>query len=258
MIRNLLRAVSGAIVAVCLIAGAAPAVAGSVQRDGFAYPQGQPIKIVVFRPDVRVGSLRVGGLDEPNADWTAAARTNIQTAMESSPQMREANLTFLGEFEGEQADVVNENRGLFEAVAGAMFQHVTMGDRLPTKLVASTDPNAKKQYRIDWSLGPQTDRLREVTGGDYALFFFTHDSYGDAGRKVAQLLMAGLFGAYVPAGVHIGYAAMIDLKTGDVVWFNTDLAMGGDPRDAEGAQKRVSQLLAGFPKPPVQPTAVQP
>lgn len=233
-------------------------MAGSVQRDGFAYPQGQPIKIVVFRPDVRVGSLRVGGLDEPNADWTAAARTNIQAAMEGSAQMREANLTFLGEFEGEQADVVNENRGLFEAVAGAMFQHVTLGDRLPTKLVSSTDPNAKKQYRIDWSLGAQTDRLREVTGGDYALFFFTHDSYGDAGRKVAQLLMAGLFGAYVPAGVHIGYAAMIDLRTGDVVWFNTDLAMGGDPRDGEGAAKRVTQLLAGFPKPPAQPTAVQP
>lgn len=243
--------VRNAVAGVCLAASLAiaqPALAGSVSRDGFAFPKDGDVKIVVFRPDVSVGSLKIGGLDEPNADWTTAARTNIQTAMEGAGEARTANMKFLGEFEGADGALVSEYRGLFEAVAGAVFQHGTLGDRLPTKQVIDADPKARKRYNLDWTLGAEARRLKAVTGGDYAMFLFTKDSYGDAGRKVAQLLMAGLFGAYVPAGVHIGYAGLVDLNTGDVVWFNTDLAMGGDPRDAEGAAKRVGQLLSGFPR----------
>ena len=241
------RAALGALCLFGAVVASGAAGAKAVSRDGFAFPSSGEVRIVVFRPDVSVGSLRVGGVDEPNADWTTAARANIQTAMEASAESRAAQMVFLGDFEGADGDLVNEYRGLFEAVAVSAFSHATLGDSLPTKLVPRTDPKAPKRYRLDWSLGPDAQRLRGVTGGDYALFFFTKDSYGDAGRKVAQVLMAGLFGAYVPAGVHIGYAGLVDLRTGDLVWFNTDLAMGGDPREPEGATKRVSQLLAGFP-----------
>ena len=51
----------------------------------------------------------------------------------------------------------------------------------------------------------------------------------------------------MPAGIHVGYSGLVDLNTGDIVWFNTDLAMGGDPREPEGATKRVGQLMEGFP-----------
>ena len=89
------------------------------------------------------------------------------------------------------------------------------------------------------------------TGADYAMFVFTNDAYGDAGRKAAQA--AGMLGCLigvcvmVPSGIHVGYAGLVDLSTGDVVWFNTDLAMGGDPREVDGAEKRVGQLMDGFP-----------
>ena len=245
-----LKFMRGAVAGVCLAAAvvlAQPVLAGSVSRDGFAFPKDGEVKVVVFRPDVSVGSLKVGGVDEPNADWTTAARTNIQTAMESAGETRTANMKFLGDFEGTDGDLVNEYRGLFEAVAGAVFQHATLGDHLPTKQAMTTDVKPRKYYKLDWTLGEQAQRLKAVTGGDYAMFVFTKDSYGDAGRKVAQLLMAGLFGAYIPAGVHIGYAGLVDLNSGEVVWFNTDLAMGGDPREPEGAAKRVGQLLSGFP-----------
>lgn len=243
-----LRHAALALAGACSILAAQPAMASALTRDGFAFPKEGDLKIVVFRPDVNVGSLRVGGLDEPNADWTQAARDNIQRSMESAAETRDANMKFLGEFEGEQGALLNEYRGLFEAVAGSVFVHAALpGNNLPTKLAPNPDPKARKRYKLDWTLGEGTRRLREVTGGDYALFFFTKDSYGDAGRKVAQLLMAGIFGAYIPAGVHIGYAGLVDLRTGNLVWFNTDLAIGGDPREPDGAVKRVSQLLKGFP-----------
>ena len=52
----------------------------------------------------------------------------------------------------------------------------------------------------------------------------------------------------VKAGVHVGYAGLVNLETGNIVWFNTDLSMGGDPRELEGAEKRVRQLMEGFPE----------
>jgi hypothetical protein len=51
----------------------------------------------------------------------------------------------------------------------------------------------------------------------------------------------------MPAGVHTSYAALVDLKTGDLVWFNVDPGSGGDPRTDEGATKRIRQLLESFP-----------
>jgi hypothetical protein len=54
-------------------------------------------------------------------------------------------------------------------------------------------------------------------------------------------------GVSVKSGLHIGYAGLIDLKTGELVWLNADQQMGGDVRDAEGATKRVRQLLEGIP-----------
>lgn len=243
-VRGALMALCGAVV---LLLGET-AHAGAVTRDGFAFPSEGDVRIVVFRPDVHVGSLGVGGVDTPNADWTQAARTNIQQAMEAAGEARSSNMSFLPDMEGDHGRLVDDYRGLFKSVSSALFQHVTpLADRLPNRLMPAANPKAPKRYRFDWSLGGEASRLRDITGGDYAMFVYTYDSYGDAGRKVAQLLMAGLFGSYIPAGVHIGYAGLVDLRTGDVVWFNTDIQMGGDPREADGAVKRVGQLLRGFP-----------
>ncbi len=232
--------------AICFSWGVQAAHAGALTRDNFTFPNSDQVKVVVFRPDVQVGSMRVGGLDDANADWTQAARDNIQKAMQAAGEVRNYHVKFLGDADGADGDLLTDYRGLFEAVAAEAFQHSLPGDHLPTKLAPRVASQAK-EYRLDWTLGEQAQRLKSVTGGDYALFFVTHDAYGDAGRKVAQLLMAGLLGAYMPAGVHIGYAGLVDLADGKIVWLNFNPVMGGDVRTADGADKRVRELLAGFP-----------
>lgn len=239
-----------------VLAFSAPAMAGDTTRDGFAFPADGSMKIVVFRPDVSVGSQKAGGIVEPNADWTETARTNIKAKLIERAELLNAKLQFVDELEGENAEVLTEYRALFEAVSGAIFTHVTIGDTLATKQKLVSDPKVpsarpRKVNTLDWTLGPGTTKLREATGADYAMFVFTNDAYGDAGRKAAQA--AGMLGCLigvcvmVPSGVHVGYAGLVDLSTGDVVWFNTDLAMGGDPREVDGAEKRVGQLMDGFP-----------
>lgn len=255
--KTTLRAVFAALACVFMTLSAAPAEAGNISRENFSFPKDRAFKIVVFRPDVRVGTMRTT-VNEPNAEWTALARQNIQHAMIAQAKLQGIELEFLGEYEGADGEVLDQYRSLFIAVAGSAGTHGVFGNRLPTKLEPTKDVNGKKRYRIDWTLGEEASRLKALTGGDYGLFFFTHDAYSSDGRKMASLFAAALLGVYVPTGIHVGYAGLVDLNTGDLIWFNTDYAMGGDPREADGAVKRVGQLLAGFPgSKPVIPAAKQ-
>ena len=238
------------------VAMAAPAAADDMTRQGFTFPENGEMKIVVFRPDVAVGSQKVSGLVEPNAEWTEAARANIQQKLVERAELLNADLTFIDELEGEDAELLTEYRGLFEAVSSSIFTHVTVGDKLATKIErVPVTRNGRTKMRnvqqLDWTLGPGAAQLREATGADYAMFVFTNDAYGDSGRKAAQV--AGMLGCIigvcvaVASGVHVGYAGLVELETGNIVWFNTDLSIGGDPREIDGADKRVRQLMEGFP-----------
>jgi hypothetical protein len=213
------------------------AVQAKVKADTtFTFPKDKPVKIIVFRPDVQVGSLGVGGVAEPNAEWTATARTNLAEALKANQQARDNEVVFLTDQQGESAQTVADYQALFRAVAASVVQHKFFGAKLPTK-----------KDKFDWTLGPGAAKLGEIGGGNYALFLYTKDDYGTAGRKVAQVFAAAMFGAYVPAGVHISYAALADLENGNIVWFNVDPASGGDPRETDGATKRIGQILKTLP-----------
>lgn len=259
MVKRGFRAAPLAAVAALSVAAAsmpAQAEAKSLTADEFTFPADGTMTIVVFRPDVHVGSLKVGGFDEPNAEWTEQARVNIQQKLEERAASMNAQVHFIDELEGEDAQLLTDYRSLFEVVSGAIFQHVTQRDKLPTKIAEKEQLAAGrkimvKEQLLDWTLGPGAAQLKQKTGADYAMFVFTHDAYGDGGRKAAQAI--GMLGCLIgvcvvmQAGVHVGYAGLVDLETGDIVWFNTDLSMGGDPRELDGADKRVGQLLEGFP-----------
>ncbi|MEP7221447.1 MAG: hypothetical protein ABI673_02140 [Novosphingobium sp.] len=243
-----LRALAVASMSVCLAFAASPVAAGVATKEGFAFPREKEAKIIMFRPDVQVGTLRTGGVDEANADWTTLARGNMQTAFETAAEAREAKISFMGEPDGENAKQLNDFRALFQVVSTEAMNHGLFNDRLATKKIPPAVQGGAAKMKFDWTLGQDARKLKEITGADYAMFVYTHDAYGSTGRKVAQLMMAGLFGAYIAPGVHLGYAGMVDLETGDLVWLNADIAMGGDLREKDGAEKRVKELLRAFPK----------
>lgn len=223
----------------CAFLWVSPAVAqeASASKQGFTFPKDGPVRILVFRPEVRVGEQSTAGMNQPNADWTAAARKNITTALDAAQIARANEIKAMPELDGADGKLLADYRALFRAVTDAVVQHkLFVGNRLPTK-----------RAEFNWTLGDGVRRLGEIGGGDYGLFLFTHDSYGSAGRKAAQVVGL-LLGAYIPAGVHIGYAGLVDLRTGELVWINADTAMGGDVREADGATKRVAQLLEDFPQ----------
>lgn len=233
--RNVWAAIIAAFVVLCPVG--ALAQERSAIKPGFTFPTDRAVTVVVFRPDVSVGTMTTGGVNEPNADWTAAARKEIADSLRRNDRVAGAKLVFQDEDPvGDDGAYLAEYRALFTAVAQAIqVNRLFVGARLPTK-----------KGEFDWTLGDGTQRIGKMTGADYALFFYTFDSYGSAGRKAAQIFGA-MFGVAIQPGIHIGYAGLVDLKTGDVIWLNADPQMGGDVRTSPGADKRVGQLLGGFP-----------
>lgn len=220
-----------------------PAEVGAKTKSDstFAFPKDKPINIVLFRPDIEVATLGTSGVPSPNPDWTADARKYFMTAITSNPNARVNEIKLLDEPMGEGADTLAEYQSLFRAVGGSIMLHSYMF-KLPSKKVAG-----QKQRKFDWTLGPGASKLGELGGGNYGLFTYSYDAYATAGRKIFQIFMAAAIGYLPPGGQHFSYAALVDLDTGNVVWFNFYGSKKGDIRTAEGAAERVTTLLSTLP-----------
>ncbi len=190
-------------------------------------------KLVVLPADLELFAISGGGVTEPKADWTEAASKHFKTALDTNKQLLGTNVLHI---ETQDLDELAELNALHGAVAQSIFLHHMLGfAKLPTK-----------NDRLDWSLGDAVKPLKAKTGADYALFTWIRDSYATAERKVAIVAMA-LLGVGVAGGSQIGYASLVDLNSGRVVWFN-DLRRGsGDLREAKEALETVETLLKGFP-----------
>ena len=213
----------------------------------FTPPEGD-YKLLVLRPDVTVGSLTTGGMVEPRAEWTDAARANIVAALRAQLASRGGNITIIedrnalpGVTEQELADVERLNY----VVDQSIVEHKYLGDYLPTK----------RGKGLDWTLGADAVRLGEKTGYDYALFLHAEDQVASTGRIALGVLgFAGCFIGFCAPNVggaeQLDYASLVDLKTGEVVWFNVVDAASqvpgikfGDLRTPQGAAQMVDRLL---------------
>lgn len=189
-------------------------------------------KVVVAPLDVELFELSAGGVLAPKADWTAAANQHMGAAL----KRKAASLSLASHALSEAAaDEHAELLHLYGAVARAVSMHHMGAFKLPTK-----------EDRLDWSFGDSLRPLQQASGARYALFTWVRDSYASAERKVMMVGLA-LLGVGVGGGAQFGYASLVDLETGQVLWFNQLLSMTGDLRDEKSAVASMDNLLTGFP-----------
>lgn len=231
--------------AALLAVACAPAAAAQERtavKQGFELRSQSGKRVLVFRPKVSVGSQSTGAMFEPNAEWTDLARRNIEAALRENQASLGNAVVEAPDASGEKALLVEEYVNLFDAVSQAIVNYqFFVGNRLPTK------KRDNKTGAFEWSLGEGVRDLPGADAADYALFIYNKDAYGSTGRKLLQIAALLGPGIAVKSGEHKGAAGLVDLRTGDLLWLNADFAMGGDVREADGAQKRVRQLLEGFP-----------
>jgi hypothetical protein len=232
-----------AVLAAAMLAMPAGAQERTAIKKGFNLGTSSGKTILVMRPSVRVGAQSTGGMFEPNGDWTEQSRKNIDGAL-STLQLKLGNKVVVApEAYGDDARLVEEYAALFAAVSRSVISYQFFaGNRLPTKKLDN------KADVFDWSLGPGVAALPGAKDADYALFLYNRDAYGSTGRKLLQAFaMLTPVPIALKSGEHAGYAGLVDLRTGDILWLNADGAMGGDVRTPDGAEKRVGQLLEEFP-----------
>lgn len=227
-------------------------LAGCVQTRQYADLQFTPPQgdydLLVLRPDVIVGSVTTGGMTEPRADWTEQARTNIVAALKAQQAALGGDVLIAerrGDIQGVGPDTVAEIERLNYVVAQSIVLHKYMGVYLPTK----------RGKGLEYTLGKAAVDFGHKTDFDYMLFLHAEDSFASTGRIALQVLgVAGcVVGFCIPnigGGGQLAYASLVDLKTGEVVWFNV-LQTGtqiaginmGDIRTPEGAAQMVERLL---------------
>lgn len=226
-----ITAFAAILLSVCISACATTAV--KTARDTKIEFTSPGKRILLVTPDVQLTEITTGGVPEARADWTEAAlgfiTNNITTYFEKSG----AEVVRADNFDNpHDAQLVK----LHGVVGQAILVHAFNGIlKLPNKADA-----------LDWTLGPGTNEMRQRYNADYALFVFVRDSYVSAGRA-AVIGVAAVLGVGIPGGAQIGFASLVDLRTGNIVWYNRLVSGTGDLRTAAPAQNTVANLIKGMP-----------
>lgn len=230
------RALAAWILASTLMVGAALAQTADRQRaPGFTQLPANA-SVAVFPVDVELFELSAGGIPEPRADWTAGARKHMGEAFAAIAAKAGIGSRTVSD---DVADEFAEQVGLHAAVARAIALHHTgpVVWRLPSKA-----------EQLNWSFADAMQPVAAKTGARYGLFMWVRDSYASAGRKAMMVGMA-ILGVAMTGGIQVGYASLVDLQTGQVLWFNQLARGSGDLREAAAAAETMDALLRGLPVP---------
>ena len=202
-------------------------------------PSGGNPKYIVMRPDIAVDLLTTGGLLERREDWTNTARENVIASLQSLQARRGGakRVAITRASTGPEDATVTELNKLHEVVGQSVLMHkLSAQGNLPTK-----------EGVFDWTLGELAVQYGEESGYDYALFLYARDSFSSRGRVALQAVgylgcMVGVC-AVAPGGMQTAFASLVDLKTGELVWFNYLQSPEGDIRTQDGADVLVWTLL---------------
>ncbi len=195
-------------------------------------------EVLVMPPDIQLFEMTAGGLEEPRADWTQAAQKHFMDALHQKMATSE-DTVLLYEPPALDRDNAYDHQQLIKL-------HEVVGEAIMLHAYISYFALPTKKTSFDWSLGENVQSLRAYSHADYAMFIFIRDSYTSGGRTAA-IIGAALLGVGLPGGQQRGFASLVDLKTGQIIWFNRMLRAQGDLRTPEPARKTLEYLLKGCP-----------
>lgn len=204
---------------------------------------GNPVRIsgsvVIVEPDIELSEVLAGGMEEPRQAWTEAARRLYPQAVHRrlAAARTVAKPDYLVPRELEPDSRLGQVLRLNEAVSMSILAYTSPGNQLATK----------RGKRLDWTLGPGVQELRAATGADYGLFTYIRDSYTSGGQAALRIAAVLLLGSDIGGGRQIGVTTLVDLRTGQVVWFNFIAKQTGDLRDEKGAEATADRMLKELP-----------
>jgi hypothetical protein len=191
-------------------------------------------RILIMTPDVKYYLLTTGGLPQPHAEWTEAARSNFSRSLQDYADEHSIDIVALPDA-NQLTNIEISYQKLYSAVGSSVLAHHFGRLKLPTK-----------RGTFDWSLGPGVSAIGDKYGADYALFSYYRD-YQASGGRVAFAILAAFAGVAMSTGGEVGFASLVDLRSGEIVWFNQVSAGAGELREQQEARATVDLLFKDLP-----------
>lgn len=208
-----------------------------VTAPGITEPVARGSTILLLRPDIQCSEVAVGGVNA-RPEWSAKAQASVSRAL---------------------ADFMAEHATRLVVYDDAPFPPERRADQaaaiaaLTTVHPAASGPAREKLMQVARPAPDLLAPLREDFAADYALSIFLRESFQSAGHVAMRYSLGLLLGpalAPMPLTGQIGYATLVDLRTGDVVWSNRIMTPGEMPtdiRDPEKAREAVDKLMKACP-----------
>ena len=226
------------VIAVAILTGACAQTKSFLTSDSLAQKPAHP-RVLIMPTDIELSEVTAAGLLEPNAAWTATGRSNVDAALQNILQARNATVVRYDPV-GAAAAAPDEAEAQLLKLHSAVGFSILAHKYLPVLALPT------KKDKFDWSLGDGAKALRESKQADYALFVYFRDSFASSGR-VAVIMVAAVLGVGVQGGSQSGFASLVDLRDGNVVWFNTLGSATGDLRKPDLARGATESLLNALP-----------
>jgi hypothetical protein len=195
--------------------------------------------VTVTQPRVEIFEVSAGGVREKVEEWCQVGAKNITAALEaelaskSSWKVKPFSEVALS---NEGKENLKDTYLLFDAVNISIFLHTY--NRAQPEFIFP-----EKIKNFSYSLGPE---VRDLAPDVDALFLvYGLDHVATQGRKAVQagtMVVGALFGIIPSSGPNVIVAALVDAKTGSILWYN--LRLQGDLRDEAGARTIAKDLLA--------------
>ena len=184
--------------------------------------------------DIEICELTIAGICEPNASWTKESKKNIILGFEEILKNKNASLN--------KYNKKDQNNEIVQLIK----LHTQMGQEIINNEYGSMELPTKENF--DWSIGNKVKLLKKKHKSDYAIFIFFRDQYSSTQRVIYNIVTAILFPGIIPiGGSQLAFASLVNLNTGDIVWFNGYYRSVGDVRDLKSARDTVSKIFEEFP-----------
>jgi hypothetical protein len=235
----------------CVLSGCITAV--SYRANPRFQDQASSIHTVALLPsEIKVYQIDAGGVREEIAEWSTQARNNLIAALDNELRRKTQFSLRIEDQESlaEEKARLEETRALYTAVSAMIRLHTYPNPNIPSYLFE------EKLKSFDYSLGNEISDLAD--GADALLLLDAQDHVWTPGRQALQALGVILgIGAGAATGVVVipimgggtgVSAALVDSRTGDILWINAVGSRAGkDLRDPGSAREIVSELFKDFP-----------
>ena len=203
-----------------------------------------PRRILLAQPDIRVHEISTGGVVEKVDEWSNKASDEAAKSLEALAQSTKMfELVPPSKLSDAQRATLEQYGALYVLVAGS----ASLAQRSP--FPAWKDRAAD----FDYTLGPGLAGVADKERLDAVVFVVGTDHISSAGRKAAMVvgvLAAAFTGVMIVPNSVPGFltAGVVDMHTGDVLWFSTETSGGSDDlRDPAVVKTAIDDLFKTYP-----------